>query len=133
MALERKFKGYTEEELKNMPLEKFAKIVNARARRSILRLRPESAFFKLINKVRKLKAEKKLDKPIKTHAREAVCIPEWLGLKFLVYNGKEWKEVQVTLEKLGRRLGEYSFTTKEVKHSGPGVGATRGSKFIPLK
>ncbi len=133
MIPEKTFKGVPESKLKQMSIEEFANLVTSRARRSLKRLRPESAFYKLIQKVRKLVAQKKANKPIRTHARSAVIIPEWLGLKFAVHNGKEWKEVEVTIDKLGRRLGEYSFTTKEVKHSGPGVGATRGSKFIPLK
>jgi small subunit ribosomal protein S19 len=41
--------------------------------------------------------------------------------------------VLIREEMVGRRLGEFSHTTGRVLHSGPGVGATRGSKFIPLK
>lgn len=134
MAYEKTYRGLTESQLRSLTLEQFAAVTDARARRALLRLKPESAFFKLISKVRSLKASKKdALKPIKTHCRSAICIPEWLGLKFLVHNGKEWKEVEVTIDKLGRRLGEFSFSTSFTKHSGPGVGATRGSKFIPLK
>jgi small subunit ribosomal protein S19 len=34
---------------------------------------------------------------------------------------------------IGHYVGEFAQTRKEVKHSGPGVGATRSSKFMPLK
>jgi len=34
---------------------------------------------------------------------------------------------------LGHRLGEFAMTRKSVSHSGPGVGATRSSKFVSLK
>jgi small subunit ribosomal protein S19 len=34
---------------------------------------------------------------------------------------------------IGHKLGEFSLTRKSVKHTGPGVGATRSSKFMPLK
>jgi small subunit ribosomal protein S19 len=54
-------------------------------------------------------------------------------MNFKIYNGKEWKDVEITVEKLGHRLGEYSYTTFFSKHSGPGIGATRGSKFISVK
>lgn len=131
-----KYRGYTEEELKNMSIEEFAKLVDARTRRTLLRLVEKGTnepYRKLIEKVRKLREKNKLDKPIRTHVRDAVIIPEWLGLLFMVHNGKEWNRVEITLEKLGHRLGEYSYTTKAVKHSGAGVGATRGSKFVPLK
>ncbi|MGI0148718.1 MAG: 30S ribosomal protein S19, partial [Thermoplasmata archaeon] len=30
-------------------------------------------------------------------------------------------------------IGEFAMTRKPVSHSGPGVGATRSSKFMPLK
>lgn len=131
------YKGFNEDELKKMSLEEFAKICSSRARRSIARamkgLNIEYADF--ISQVRKLKEKnhKKIKMGIKTHCREAVIIPEWLGLKFLVYNGKEWKPVDITIEKLGHMLGEFSYSTWFNKHSGPGVGATRGSKFISVK
>ena len=131
------YRGLKEEELKKLSLEEFAKLCKSRARRAIIRaikgLNVEYA--KLIERVRELKKKNspKLKKGIKTHCREAVIIPEWLGLKFLVYNGKEWKAVDITIDKLGHRLGEFSHTTSFTKHSGPGVGATRGTKFISVK
>ena len=131
------YKGKKEEELKKMSLEEFSMLCKARARRAIKRALSgkNMKFQKLIEKVRKLKEKNhaKLKKGIKTHVRDAVILPEWLGLMFLVHNGKEWKPVKITLEKLGHRLGEYSHTTTFTKHSGPGVGATRGSKFISVK
>jgi len=86
----------------------------------------------LLKKVAKIKATNPA-KVIRTQTREAVIIPEWLGLTFAVHNGKEWKNVHVSVDKLGYRLGDFAHTTGRVLHSGPGVGATRGSKFIPLK
>jgi small subunit ribosomal protein S19 len=129
------FKGKKEEELKNMPLIEFAKLVKSRSRRAILRMLngKNIEYAQLVEKIRKKIKKGKIDKPIKTHCREAVIIPEWLGLKFLVYNGKEWKPVDITIDKLGHRLGEFSFTTKFESHSDPGIGATRGSKFIAAK
>ena len=131
------YRGLKEEELRNMSLEDFAKLIKSRPRRAITRALKglNIEYAQLIEKIRKLKKKNpdKLKKPIRTHCREAVIIPEWLGLTFHVYNGKEWKPVEITLDKLGHRLGEYSFTTTFIKHSGPGVGATRGSKFISMK
>ena len=77
--------------------------------------------------------EGKKDKMIKTHVRDAVILPEWMGLTFGIYNGKEYKKIVITIKHLGKRLGDFAHTTGPVKHSGPGVGATRGSKFVPLK
>ncbi|MFQ5919523.1 MAG: ribosomal protein S19 family protein, partial [Thermoplasmata archaeon] len=40
---------------------------------------------------------------------------------------------EIRAEMIGHYLGEFAMTRKPVKHSGPGVGATRSSKFLPLK
>ena len=70
---------------------------------------------------------------IRTHTREAVILPGWLGLRFGVHNGKEFKEIKILPEMLGHRLGEYVLSTKRVQHSAPGIRATRGSKFLSVK
>ena len=50
-----------------------------------------------------------------------------------IYNGKEYVNIKVTSEMLGHYLGEFALTRKRVIHGSAGVGATRGSKFVPLK
>lgn len=129
-------KGYNEN-ITSLNLEQTLKILKSRARRALKRALEGKnlEYRKLLLKVRKLKQKNspKLKEGIKTHCREAVIVPEWLGLKFLVYNGKEWKPVEITLDKIGHRLGEFSFPTKFEKHANPGIGATRGSKFMSLK
>ncbi len=74
-----------------------------------------------------------MPKAIKTRVRAAVVLPSWVGLTFGIYSGKEYKNVLITPDKIGYRLGDFMHTTGRVLHSGPGIGATRGSKFIPLK
>lgn len=128
------YKGFDEEKISGMSLDDFAKLVTSRERRTILRMKDNPQFKKLVQKVRKLcKDGKKPSKMIRTHSREAVIIPEWLGLTFGIYNGKEFKKVTITLSHLGKRLGDFAHSTGRVLHSGPGVGATRGSKFVPIK
>ncbi|MEM3399665.1 MAG: 30S ribosomal protein S19 [Candidatus Micrarchaeia archaeon] len=128
-----KFRGKTLEELKMLTINEFAKFLDARARRYIKKA-PVS-YRNLIEKVKRITERKQegKEKIIKTHVREAVILPSWVGLKFGVHNGKEFKVFEITFDMVGRRLGEFSHTTGRVIHSGPGVGATRGSKFIPLK
>ena len=48
--------------------------------------------------------------PIKTWARPSVIIPDWVGLTFLVHNGKRFIPVYVTEAMVGYRLGEFSPT-----------------------
>ena len=62
-----------------------------------------------------------------------MIIPSWIGLKFAVHNGKEFMPILITANMLGHRLGEYSYSTKPVRHSAPGIRATRGSKFLAVK
>lgn len=133
MVRKEMFRGYEEEQLRSMSIEDFLPLLTSRERRTLKRINQNSAYKKLIDRVRKLRKEGKLSKPVKTHVRSAVILPEWLGLRFAVHNGKEYKPVQVTLYSLGKRLGDFAHTTSRVLHSGPGVGATRGSKFVPLK
>lgn len=125
------FRGYAIEELQKLPLDEFAKLLPARQRRSLVRgLTPREK--KLIEHIRKVRAAGKSG-PIRTHCREMVVLPEMVGLKFAVYNGKEFVVVDVTPEMIGHRLGEFSQTRKKVTHGTPGIGATRSSMYIPLK
>lgn len=129
-----KYRGKTATEMSGVSIDDYLPMLTSRARRALKRATANKSVpvKKLMKKVAAIKA-KNPAKVIKTQVREAVVIPEWLGLTFAVHNGKEWKNVMITIDKLGYRLGDFSHTTGRVLHSGPGVGATRGSKFIPLK
>jgi small subunit ribosomal protein S19 len=125
------YRGYSIEELQKLSLDDFAKLLPARQKRSLVRgLTPREK--KLIEHIRQVRAAGK-DSPIRTHCREMVIIPEMVGLKFAVHNGKEFAIVEVKPEMVGHRLGEFSQTRKKVTHGMPGIGATRSSMYIPLK
>lgn len=126
------WKGVEEEKIAALRDEDVVRLLNARERRTLKRLKMNPQLKKFMEKVKKIK-QTNPKKMIKTKIRDAVILPEWLGLTFGVYNGKEYKRVDITLHKIGKRLGDFSHTTARVLHSGPGVGATRGSKFVPLK
>jgi len=121
--------GKTPEELAVMPLDAFILTLPSNQRRTLKRNAPKIKAF--IAHIRKEKAANKMT--IKTHLREMPIIPDMLGMRIKVYNGKEYQDLVITSELLGHRLGEYAHTTKMVKHSGPGIGATRGSKSVDLK
>ena len=121
------FRGKTLEQLKEMNLEEFAKLINSRERRTLLRGLNDRQ-KKLLENIRK-----KPDKFHKTHERDMIILPEMVNSKIGVFNGKEYIMVIISPEMIGHRLGEFSQTRKRVMHSAPGVGATRGSKHIPLK
>ncbi|MEM3364103.1 MAG: ribosomal protein S19 family protein [Candidatus Micrarchaeia archaeon] len=112
--------------------EYISKYANSRARRAYRNISDNPAYKKLMARIRKVR-ESKSSKVIKTHVREAVILPEWIGMKIGVHNGKEFYTIEIQPTMVGHRLGEFAHTTKRVEHHGPGVGATRGSKFVPLK
>lgn len=124
------YKGMTPSEMSGLTKERYLELVTSRQRRSIKRNALETKA--LIAKVEKYISTKN-PKPIRTKVREAMILPSWVGLKFEIHNGKEWKMVQIAPGMLGHRLGELSFTTKRVLHSSPGIKATRGSKFLANK
>ncbi len=127
-----KYRGKMADELSKMSVSDSLPMLTSRARRTLSRVaRNKSLQVKKLMK--KVSAMKDTAKIIRTQVREAVIVPEWLGRTFAVHNGKDWKNVHVSVDKLGYRLGDFAHTTGRVLHSGPGVGATRGSKFIPLK
>ena len=120
------YRGKTLKELKELPLSEFLKLLTSRERRSLKRGFTEQ-HKKLIEKIKKGKNN------IKTHCREAIILPQWVGLTIKVYNGKEFKPVIIQPEMIGHRLGEFSLTRGRVQHSSPGVGATRSSKAISVR
>ncbi|HUB92744.1 MAG TPA: 30S ribosomal protein S19 [Candidatus Saccharimonadales bacterium] len=124
------FKGKTIGDLQKMELNEFVKLLDSRQRRAIKRNGLE--YKKLLAKIADRKS-KNSDKAIRTHTREAVILPSWVGMKFAVHNGKEFKEMTIGEEMMGHRLGEFAFSTKRVLHSAPGIRATRGSKFLSVK
>lgn len=127
MAKKFLFRGKTLDELQNMSLEAFSNLLKSRARRALKRGFTEQEKTLLEN------LRREPNKFHKTHCREMVILPEMVGKKFGVHNGKEFFSLMVTEEMIGHRLGEFSHTTREVKHSAPGIGATKSSKYIPLK
>ena len=64
---------------------------------------------KLLKKV-KIAKEKDSREPIKTWARDCQIPPEFVGQKFLVHTGKDFKEIFVTEAMVGHRLGEFAPT-----------------------
>jgi len=123
-----RYRGIKIEELKKMSIEELLPYLPARARRTLKRgLTPMRC--RLLQKTRK----NENGKVIRTHCRDMIVLPEFIGHTIAVHNGKEFVPVKIQPEMIGHYLGEFALTRKEVKHTGPGVGATRSSKYLPLK
>jgi small subunit ribosomal protein S19 len=130
-----KYRGYTLEELQQMPLDNVIQLFPSRQRRSLKKgFLPRQK--KVLEKIRKLKKdENKGGRPqiIRTHCRDMIVLPEMVGMTFGIHNGKEFVEVQIQPEMIGCYFGEFAVTRQKVQHGDPGMGATRSSMFVPLK
>ena len=101
----------------------------------------------LLKKVEKLKTRSN-PTPIKTWSRKSTIIPEFVGISFLIYNGKKFIPIKISEEMVGHKLGEFSPTrsfsghtpadkkaaqTAEAESSAtaPGAKPTPGAKPAP--
>ncbi|SEA13350.1 small subunit ribosomal protein S19 [Haloplanus vescus] len=126
------YRGHTLDELQSMSLDEVAELLPARQRRTITRgFSVEQE--KLLEKARGAGEEETANDPLRTHLRDMPILPEFVGLTFSVYNGQEFQRVEVEPEMIGHYLGEFQLTRTSVEHGQAGIGATRSSKFVPLK
>ena len=126
------YRGHTLDELQELSLDEVAELLPARQRRSITRgLTDEQE--KLLEKARNAEPEETANNPIRTHLRDMPIVPEFVDLTFAVHNGQSFERVKVEPEMLGHYLGEFQLTRTSVEHGQAGIGATRSSKFVPLK
>ena len=70
----------------------------------------------LIKKVEKLKTQIN-PTPIKTWSRKSTIIPEFVGISFLIYNGKKFIPIKISEEMVGHKLGEFSPTRQFSGHT----------------
>jgi small subunit ribosomal protein S19 len=121
-----KYRGHTLDELQEMSRDEFAEIAPARMRRTLERGLSEE-HEKLYDRV------EDGDDEIRTHLRDMPILPNMVGTTFMLHNGQEFERVDVEAEMIGHYLGEFELTRKDVEHGQAGIGATRSSKFVPLK
>jgi small subunit ribosomal protein S19 len=120
------YHGYKIEELQQMGLSELLPLMPSRARRKFNRgLSREHE--KLLSELREGKER------IRTHLRDTVIMPEMVGKAIEVHNGKEYIRVEIQPEAVFHYLGEFSLTRRRVSHGSAGIGATRSSKYVPLK
>jgi small subunit ribosomal protein S19 len=131
MAKEFIYRGKKLEELKEMDMSEFMKLVPARTRRSLEKgfTEKQEALLEKIDAV--LSGKRK--KPVKTHCRNMIILPKMIDLMISIYSGKEYIPVKIEPEMLGMRLGEFTSSRKQVQHSSPGVGATKSSSAVSAK
>ena len=70
----------------------------------------------LMKKVDKYKTDPKKI-PIKTWSRKSTILPDFVGVSFLIYNGKKFIPITVSEDMVGHKLGEFSPTRKFSGHT----------------
>ena len=121
------YRGLTLDKHQELEFEEFLTMLPSRQRRSFKRgFSKEQA--KLIND-----SNQSPEKVLRTHRREMIIIPQFVGRKFAVHNGREFVDIEIMPEMIGLYFGELAPTRTSPTHTGPGVGATKSSKFMPLK
>ena len=70
----------------------------------------------LIKKVDKQKANPNR-KPIKTWSRKSTIIPDFVGVSFLIYNGKKFIPITISEDMVGHKFGEFAPTRQFFGHT----------------
>ncbi|ETA68660.1 MAG: small subunit ribosomal protein [Methanolobus sp.] len=120
------YRGKTVAELQALDADEFIGMLPARERRTLKRGYTEGRK----DVVQQLKDGKD---NLRTHYRDIIIFPEMVGKNVEVYNGKSFVAFEIQPEMIGHRFGEFAPTRSRVSHGSAGVGATRSSKFVPLK
>ena len=70
----------------------------------------------LMKKVDKYKTDPKKI-PIKTWSRKSTIIPDFVGVSFLIYNGKKFIPITISEDMVGHKLGEFAPTRQFAGHT----------------
>ncbi|KAI0980513.1 hypothetical protein GJ496_010487 [Pomphorhynchus laevis] len=129
------YRGVDLDRLLDMGELELAALFRSRIRRKLRR----GLNRKCVTLVKKLTKAKRdappQEKPacVKTHLRNMIVVPDMVGAIVGVYNGKQFNQVELKPEMIGHYLAEFSISYKPVRHGKAGIGATKSSRFIPLK
>lgn len=156
MVKEFEYRGVPTAELERMQLDKVIPLLGARQRRSLKRGVTDGK-RRLVARIREAKKAARSGAEggaegaeggagggagaagaaargdIRTHLRDLIVLPFMVGATVHVFNGKEFRPVEIKPEMIGHYIGEYSLTSRRVSHGAPGVGASRSSLYVPLK
>jgi small subunit ribosomal protein S19 len=120
------YRGFRLEDLRKMGMSELLPVMPSRVRRKINRGLTKGEE----NLLSRFRSE---ETKIRTHLRDMIIMPEMVGKEVEIYNGKEFLRVEIQPEALFHYLGEFALTRKKVAHGSAGIGATRSSKYVPLK
>lgn len=129
------YKGKSLEDLIDMPVSEFAKLITSSERRHLLRglNKYENDLIARVDAAQNSDSPTALSTPIKTHERSMIVLPCMIGCTIAIHCGNGFFPIEIKPEMIGTRLRNYVPTRKVCTHGKPGLGATSGSKFTPLK
>ena len=58
-----------------------------------------------------------IKKPIKTWSRKSTILPDFVGVSFLIYNGKKFIPITISEDMVGHKLGEFAPTRQFFGHT----------------
>jgi len=119
------YRGKKFDELIKMTPEEFAGLLPAREARTIRRGFTE-AQKTFLEKLR-------TKNTVETHCRDMIILPEMVGKRIKIHRGNRFMDITILEEMIGHRLGEFALTRNNVKHSAPGIGATRSTSSLSVK
>ena len=119
------YHGFNIEQLKAMSMDELLAIMPSGARRKVLR-----GFTRDEEDVRAKIAD---NDSVRTHSRSMIILPEMVGKNVAIYSGKDFISVEIPVEGVFHYFGEFALTRKKVTHGSAGIGATKSSKYVPLK
>ena len=126
------FRGLELDQLCELKDDQLFELFNARARRKMNRSRGLTGQYR--NLVQKVAATLvnlqpgERPKTVKTHLRNALIFPQMVGGIVGIYNGKEFKEVEIKFDMIGRYLAEFSITYKPTLRKAAFVHGKKGKK-----
>lgn len=115
------YKGISLEELTSLSLPQLLPLLPSNLRRHLKRGLSQQE-LDLINK-----------KTNEIRNRNFFVLPCFFYQNLRIYNGCQYVELEIKPEMMARRFKDLVPTKMSKAHGKPGVGATSGSKFVPLK
>ena len=71
--------------------------------------------------------------PIKTWSRKSTIIPEFVGVSFLIYNGKKFIPITISEDMVGHKFGEFAPTRQFAGHTPADKKAAKETTVIAEK
>ena len=86
----------------------------------------------LIKKI-EMQKNKSNKSPIKTWSRKSTIIPDFVGISFLIYNGKKFIPITVSEDMVGHKFGEFAPTRQFSGHTPADKKAKQESEVKEVK